>query len=442
MLLKRIGIICMAIAFLASCKKSDTPGTEVPGPKPPKPDVVTPVGTPDNTPAETKTIGATGGQIFSSDGYLKVIIPAGAFTSDQQVSVQQISNNCPGTHGMAYRVLPEGVTFAKPVTLQFRINMTDSTHLGLGFATAAYQNKKGVWMAMPKAVVNAEARTVSIETTHFSDWTVVSGVMMTANPGLVIPGGKSKLIVYYAEDLLAPLVKEEIPVPGFIEMPSQYVSNWRVTNGLGTVQAEGGKATYTAPAFKPDAAQETATISCDVKSGSNTVTLNTKVTTTHGYISFSVNGGKTQIVHRGVAQRFRYNLGGGQAGPVYTAIYGNATPSTASAPIWIEWPLSLGTTGAWLWKTFTPDLVRIHFLYNGAYYDCSYLPKQGDRDLVISPGYVKVYTDHTHDGYYTGEFEVEKASPTATISEKWRTIHIKGKFRVPTKVDIISPVPF
>ncbi len=369
-----------------------------------------------------------------------MIVPAGAFTSDQQISIQEISNNCPGSHGVAYRILPEGVTFAKPVTLQFRFNMTDSVKMEPSLMTAAYQNKQGVWMAMPGAEINAEGRYFTVNTTHFSDWTVVSGVKMTANPGIVSPGGKTRMVVYYAEDLLAPLVKEEFPIPGFIEMPASDVRNWRVTNGLGSIQPDGGKATYTAPAYQPTEAKATATISCEAEtSNGNWVTLQATVTTVNGYISFRVNDAGSEIVHSGVVQKYRYNMGEGQAGDLYYAIYGNATGSTSSAPIWIEWT---GKPGVSPLKATFPERVIIHFWYGNRHYHCVYLTNQGSTELLTSPGYVKINTDHTYDGYYTGEFEVEKASLSANAGEAWKTIKIKGHFRVPTRVDPVQPIPF
>lgn len=433
----KVWVFCLSLALLTACKKSDKPGTDNPRPEPPKPaGVVTPVGAPDQSAPATATIGATGGQLFSTNGTLKVIVPAGAFTTDQQVTIQQISNNCPGSHGTAYRILPEGITFAKPVTLQFRFNMSDSVKMAPTLATAAYQNSKGVWMAMPKAVVDAEARTVVIETTHFSDWTVISGVMMSASPGVVTPGGKSRLIVYYAEDLLAPLVKEERPIPGFIEIPGERVKNWQV-DGPGSIAGQGGKADYTAPPIDLNEATQTAVVSARVEVGEGKhVTLLTPLVIAHGYISFRINNGPTEYVHRGVAQRMQYPHPFGQ-GEKYTAIYGNATPSTASAPVWIEWD---GQQGMWPFKYQMPGITRMHFRHNGKTYASTYTTHQGSSEVLISPGYIKI--TRMDNDYMHGEFEIEKAGEAADVHNAWKTVYIKGYFKVPKRLDPANPIPF
>ena len=67
----------------------------------------------------TKTIGSTGGELMSGDGKLLVKIPAGAVTSPTVLTIQPITNTLPGAQLNAYRLLPEGAAFVKPVELVY-----------------------------------------------------------------------------------------------------------------------------------------------------------------------------------------------------------------------------------------------------------------------------------------------------------------------------------
>jgi hypothetical protein len=83
----------LLVFLLFSCKKNTDPQPEPDQFKPVG--EATSVGTPDNESISQKIIGVEGGSISSSDGRLKQTIPAGTFSSDQQVSIQSISNHNP-----------------------------------------------------------------------------------------------------------------------------------------------------------------------------------------------------------------------------------------------------------------------------------------------------------------------------------------------------------
>ena len=115
-----IALFSITILFSCSKKEDDTPAPVTPQGNTA---LVTAVGSPIGTPS-TASIGASGGTIQSTDGRLTVIIPAGALSSNVQISVQPISNQAPLSFGNAYRLQPEGTTFAIPATLVF--HYTDS----------------------------------------------------------------------------------------------------------------------------------------------------------------------------------------------------------------------------------------------------------------------------------------------------------------------------
>lgn len=110
-----------ATAFLFSACKKENAGTDSSY----SGGVPTPVGTPDGSAKVQKTIGTDGGTLTSSDGQIKLTIPAGALPSPQEVSIQAISNQNPLAVKKAYRLLPHGVAFAKPVTIVFSYSNDD-----------------------------------------------------------------------------------------------------------------------------------------------------------------------------------------------------------------------------------------------------------------------------------------------------------------------------
>jgi len=134
----------------------------------------TPVGTPIGAPV-TQTIGSAGGTVASTDGVLSVDIPAGALASDVTVSIQAVTAQAPGASGTGYRLSPEGTTFAQPVTLRFSYDDQDLEGTAPEFLWIASQQSDGSWLLASGVTLDDGARTLSVATTHFSDWTRLRG---------------------------------------------------------------------------------------------------------------------------------------------------------------------------------------------------------------------------------------------------------------------------
>src|SRR5688572_24481287 len=77
-----------------------------------EPFVEVPIGAP-----ATATIGAAGGTLTSTDGHLRLDIPAGALAADTAIEIQQIE----WPEGLGWALRPDGLAFALPVgaTLTF-----------------------------------------------------------------------------------------------------------------------------------------------------------------------------------------------------------------------------------------------------------------------------------------------------------------------------------
>lgn len=152
--------------------------------------------------------------ITSADGRLDIIIPAGAFTTATNISIQPISNLAPLGLATGYRLLPEGTTFAKPITLRFHYTAADLGTAVEDFLWINTQNNDGTWVGNKNSEVDKANKTISIETTHFSDWTMGRFMDLTLTPAraTVKVGEKLNMSITgfleneaNSEDLLVPL---------------------------------------------------------------------------------------------------------------------------------------------------------------------------------------------------------------------------------------------
>lgn len=129
--------------------------------------------------AATADIGIAGGQLTSLDGRVKLTVPAGAFTTTRAVSIVPISNNAHGGRGVAYRISPEGLNTAVPMTLAFTADANALRGTTLTALTIATQDAEGRWLAFRTPQRDATTGALQIQTHHFSDWAIVAGVQLS-----------------------------------------------------------------------------------------------------------------------------------------------------------------------------------------------------------------------------------------------------------------------
>jgi hypothetical protein len=262
-------IIVVFSAILLSCKKSGS--TAAPDENSP---IITEIGAPTGILSDT-TIGPSGGTLQSADGRLTVTIPADALSSATTISIQPITNNAPLGLGFGYRLLPEGVTFAKPVELTFHYDDQLLQQSPEDFLWIVTQASDRSWNAMLKSVLDKNGKTVSVTTVHFSDYLVGRFLEMTLTPAspkiqtgyslqLRLTGFRGDLAK--EDDELTPLAK--IKDDGLDELhpltpitPLKYtrllsfkIKQWSqngvaapVSNSHGSLNASGTGATYKAP---------------------------------------------------------------------------------------------------------------------------------------------------------------------------------------------------
>ncbi len=253
-----LGPALILSACAAAPSASPPPSTQPPGPARPVPP--SPVGTPVGLPI-TAVIGAAGGQLQLPGGSVTIDIPAGALSADQLVGLQEMTNTAPGQVGKAYRLTPEGVNFARPVRLTFRYTDEEAVGSAPEGLSLGYQDHAGVWQMYRQPTRNPAARTVSVETSHFSTWSLLAGLQLLPPQAKVRAGQTVQLsVVDCADD--TELNPDALTVPIFECAPAPLAftaKNWSVngtpggSGSVGTVVGAGvrGTATYTAPGKQP-----------------------------------------------------------------------------------------------------------------------------------------------------------------------------------------------
>jgi hypothetical protein len=105
------------------------------------------------------------------------------------VGITPITATAPGATG-AYRLTPEGVTFAQPVTLSFSYSAAEAGASAASRWRIATRDARGHW-AVPNGVTHdAAQRKLSVGTTHFSDWSYVPWEQLTPASAVVrVRGG-------------------------------------------------------------------------------------------------------------------------------------------------------------------------------------------------------------------------------------------------------------
>lgn len=247
------------LALLAACGSgSDGGSPQEPPPEEPVEAVATAVGTALAEPV-TQAIGPAGGAIESADGALRIEVPAGALAAEAIVSIQPVSNHAHGKVGGAYRLGHEGISFSVPVRLRFKFTPEQILGTAPKLLRVASQTRDGLWELHEDLQLDADAETVSVETNHFSDWSLVTGAQLSPQSATVKPGETVSLSVVVCErvqsdDLLTTLLAQCQPSTVIRNL----VRNWSVNGtpggdgNIGTVLVQDDRAAlYTAPAVAP-----------------------------------------------------------------------------------------------------------------------------------------------------------------------------------------------
>jgi len=285
------GALCAAVvAATAACGGGAS--SDAAGGNPPPSGSATyqpaPVGTPVGTPV-TATIDGAGGSLVSADARLTLSIPAGALSGPTAITIQPITNTGPNGSGVAYRLGPEGTTFAVAVTLTFALSGAEALAQDNGLI--ATQHADGLWYLPPGLVRDAVAHTLSITSTHFSDWAFLQTIYLKPGSQRLRAGTSAD---FEPKVLWDPSNEEELSSPFGSEvavmMPMHFspgmlgheaARHWAV-NGVdggnttvGTVQPASDNGHYTAPGSVPATTDFTVSLTVELASRQSVTALAT-----------------------------------------------------------------------------------------------------------------------------------------------------------------------
>lgn len=211
----RSASLCFFVAALSACGGGGDDGAPAPDAGSPTPGApapvaaATPVGEAEGLAVST-TIGPAGGTLSSPDGSLVVNVPMNAFATPTLVSLQPIANHAHGGLGRAWRITPHGVQASQPITLSWRYAAEDAGAVaGLAVAT---QRADGTWVALRGAQHDVATRTLTVQTLHFSDWSLVAGLQLRPATAQVEVNGRVALTITRCETVNVSADEEEIPL--------------------------------------------------------------------------------------------------------------------------------------------------------------------------------------------------------------------------------------
>lgn len=239
--------------------------------------------------AASQLIGTAGGSLLSLDGNLSIEVPPGAFAQEHQVTIQEITNEAHGGFGKAYRITPEGLNTPKPMTLRLRYQAGDLQGTAPALLAVATQAAQRTWRAYRRPTVDTAARTLSVQTTHFSDWSTVRGAQLRPGTASVKVNTTIDLRMMRCEfiDVGAPAGPNnpaDLPVPSELKycdtepLWASALENWAVNGSVGgsttagTVAPVGdalpGQARYTASGAVPGPTRSACRWTCPTSSAS------------------------------------------------------------------------------------------------------------------------------------------------------------------------------
>lgn len=408
-------LISLLLTILAvSCKKEtdivDPTPVETPDTPPtPATGAVTPVGTPEGA-AITAIIGPAGGTIQSVDKRIQIQIPAGALAANQTISMQPLTNNhCPAGTGQAFRLTPHGLTFAKPATITFQYDAHDVNGSAPEALRVAYQTDNGAWKSPAVTSLDTVTRTVTTQTTHFSDWGLFQTMHISPNQAFLNPGETVHLNVYQAFTEAVEIPNGELFVPLPTLIPAKYIERWAFL-GDGTLIHRQNTGDYYAPNHIPTDNPEVVSVFLN-----KSVTIDGKVFKDIRLVA------NLFVAPEGVS--IQVNGGGWQTYPAAANI--NSTQNVILTTFGEEY-VSLGwvgkPTGVYGWVRGTDvyfNYVKGKLLYQHIY-----------GKGIVSGGSLRVNGDDSN--WVSGTFKVTTSGwiNTGSIPATVGTASVKGVFRV------------
>jgi hypothetical protein len=149
--------------------------------------------------ATSAVIGRAGGTLHSADGSVSVEVPAGAFARDETISLQEISHENHGAPGRAWRIGPQTLTPALPLTLRLHVDDADLQGTDASELRLAYQDAQRRWIVPAAPSLDTASRTLTLATRRVGDWSRFARLSLSPSAATVKVGQQIALKVLRCE---------------------------------------------------------------------------------------------------------------------------------------------------------------------------------------------------------------------------------------------------
>ncbi|HVX48516.1 MAG TPA: hypothetical protein VHB48_00105 [Chitinophagaceae bacterium] len=414
--IRRAILVLLPAAFaVAGCRKSATAANNVDGGGQPAGDTSyvpapTPVGTPAGN-AEQVTISPAGGTFTTADNRLLLDFPAGAVTASTTFTIQPVKNNCPGGVGLSYLVTPHNVVLHHPVTLTLSYGDSDVINSIPLALTVASQDTGGYWHPGAHTVKDTLHKKVTVQTDHFSSWSLFHAFEMTPAATVVPPGGSVNLYVTKYTDVTGDSL---LPVAIDIVNKEAAVKAWQLA-GAGQLMQHPGYAVYTAPGAVPAVNPVTVSAALNLP-GPGKYILASNIYIGNEGLTFRIDNGPW--------------MGGPSEGVIFTGYNYELTAANKYTPqndgVTITWTGSTHLNEFAPWKILFPSFLygeQPTITYNqlllpqgkaspgGIYFDKAFKTDatpyaigvfylQPAQKVVVAPGSIPQYSIHRIEGFF------------------------------------------
>lgn len=184
-------LLLAGTASLIACKKEDlaNPATQTASPFVA---AIYPKGSAQEA-AVQKQIDGSGGTLSSADGRFTVTVPAGAVTAATVFSVQAVSNVLPQGSGLAYRLLPEGSVFFKPITVTLRYTDSATDGADENAFDISRHDASGTWRALTNTQLSKATKTLTATTKKSGDFSFTGYCYLVPQAAELTPGQSTTL---------------------------------------------------------------------------------------------------------------------------------------------------------------------------------------------------------------------------------------------------------